>query len=64
MGHSSFDTETQPTEGKTEMTTSYLLTHVICHTRTLLSAAPSIGLVRNEHRFSHLALGSAWSKYS
>lgn len=51
-------------EGKTEKTASCLLTRVICHTRTLLSAAPSIGLVRNEHRFSHLAPGPAWSTYS
>lgn len=46
-------------EGKTEMTTSYVVTHVICHIRTLLSDAHSIGLVRDEHRFSHLALGPA-----
>lgn len=46
-------------EGKTEMTTSYVVTHVICHIRTLLSDAHSIGLVRDKHRFSHLALGPA-----
>lgn len=51
--------EAQHTEGKTEMTPSYLVTHVICHIRTLLSVAHSIGLVRDEHRFSHLALRPA-----